>query len=240
MAETGNKIPEDISLKLAIFDFDGTLFPKDTLPFMLSEWKKQYSKIKYFRMYSSLILLYIKYKILKKRSGGAQQQSREQVKITAMEKFYKIFSGMTETEVGEFMRKCAADAAGLLNASVAEEISKARAQGFHTVLLSGAFENFLKYIGEYLKMDTVIGTKMNFKDGVFDPGTKPVVVTGELKLQRIRECFGGETVDWQASRAYADSFSDADILQSVGNPAAVHPDAALKVLADEKDWEIIA
>lgn len=35
-------------MKLAIFDFDGTLVPKDALPFVLAQWKKQnYSKIKY-------------------------------------------------------------------------------------------------------------------------------------------------------------------------------------------------
>lgn len=228
-------------MKLAIFDFDGTLFPKDTLPFMLSEWKRQkYSKMKYFRFYSSLIILYIKYKILKNKSTGPHQQSLEQVKITAMEKFYKIFSGMTEKEVGEFMGKCAASAAGLLNSSVTDEIGRARAQGFHTVLLSGAFESFLNYAGERLQMDTVIGTKMHFKDGMFDPDQKPEVVTGELKLVRIQERFGDEEVDWQASRAYADSFSDADILQAVGNPVAVHPDAALKAVAEEKNWEVIS
>lgn len=208
---------------------------------MLAEWKRQkYSKMKYFKMYSSLIILYIKYKILKNRSGGAQQQSREKVKITAMEKVCKIFSGMSEKEVDEFMHKCADAAEGLLNAFVTEEIGKARVQGFHTVLLSGAFENFIKLIGEYLQMDTVIGTKMHFKDGMFDPAAKPEVVTGEIKLERIKECFRDETIDWQASRAYADSFSDSDILQAVGQPVAVHPDAALKVLADEKNWEIIA
>ena len=228
-------------MKLAIFDFDGTLFPKDTLPFLLSEWKKQkYSKIKYVKTYSSLILLYIKYKILKNKSANRQQQSREQVKMTAMERFYMMFSGMTEKEVSAFMNKCAGAAAELLNASVVGEIIKAREEGFHTVLLSGAFENFLKYIGEFLHMDFVIGTKMHFKDGMFDPDSKPEVVTGERKLLRINECFGAEEIDWQASRAYADSYSDADILNAAGNPVAVHPDAALKAVAAEKNWEIIA
>ena len=27
-------------MKLAIFDFDGTISPQDTLPFLLKQWKK--------------------------------------------------------------------------------------------------------------------------------------------------------------------------------------------------------
>ncbi len=227
-------------MKLAVFDFDGTLFPRDTLPFLLSEWKRQrYSKWRYFRSYSSLILLYIRYKILKNKSGGAQQQSREQVKLTAMEKFYRIFSGMTEEEVNAFMEKSARAAQLLLDASVVEEIGRARAEGFHTVLLSGAFENFLQYIGEHLGMDNVIGTKMHFINGMFDADYKPEVVTGGLKIERIRTSFPGDRADLQASRAYADSFSDADILGAVGYPVAVHPDAALRELATEKNWIIL-
>ena len=42
-------------LKLAIFDFDGTLVPKDSLPFVLDQWKEQkYLKTKYYRTYFSL------------------------------------------------------------------------------------------------------------------------------------------------------------------------------------------
>jgi hypothetical protein len=48
-----------ILLKLAIFDFDGTLFPKDSLKFLLSEWKRlEYSKLKYYKIFSSLFILF--------------------------------------------------------------------------------------------------------------------------------------------------------------------------------------
>ena len=50
-------------MKLAIFDFDGTLFPYDTLPFLLSQWKKQqYPIIPYLRTLSTVVVLYIQYK----------------------------------------------------------------------------------------------------------------------------------------------------------------------------------
>jgi len=48
-------------MKLAIFDFDGTLFPVETLPFLLSQWKKlKYSKTRYYKTYIFLMPLYLK------------------------------------------------------------------------------------------------------------------------------------------------------------------------------------
>ena len=48
-------------MKLAIFDFDGTMFPNDTLAFLLSEWKKQgYSKKKYYNTIIPVVFLYLK------------------------------------------------------------------------------------------------------------------------------------------------------------------------------------
>jgi phosphoserine phosphatase len=47
-------------VKLAIFDFDGTLFLEDTLPFLLKQWAKfGYSKLKLGIVYASLARLYV-------------------------------------------------------------------------------------------------------------------------------------------------------------------------------------
>lgn len=221
-------------MKLAIFDFDGTLFPNDTLPFLLKQWRRlNYSKTKYIVTYISLISLYIKYK-----SGIKSKFSREQMKLIAVEKFNKIFDNMTEEEFNEYFYKCSKELEGLLNKSIVSEVKDANSNGYHTVLLSGSYDHLLKYIGDFLSIDTVIGTKVHFNKNIYDSSKQLEIISGELKLKKIHEAF--EFVDWEASCAYADSYSDIHILESVGQPIAVNPDTKLKTVAIEQHWRIIS
>ena len=49
----------------------------------------------------------------------------------------------------------------------------------------------------------------------------------------------GWDVDWSASYAYGDSFTDHYMLEMVGNPVAVYPEPKLYALAKEKNWEVL-
>lgn len=222
-------------MKLAIFDFDGTLFPKDTLPFLLSKWKQlKRSRISYYIMFLSFIPLFLRYKLER-----VTKLSREQMKLLAVRKFNRIFNGMTEKELIEYFAICAKEIEGLLNQSIVSEVKKARDEGFHTVLLSGTYDYLLENIGKHLGFDTVIGSKMYFVNGVYSTDKELDIVIGDLKLKKIKEYFSEESVDWEASRAYADGYSDIDLLQAVGNPIAVNPDKKLKPIAIENGWRIM-
>lgn len=222
-------------MKLAIFDFDGTLFPQDTLPFLLSKWKNlKCSRFICYKTYLALIPLFLKYKL-----EIVTKLSREQMKLLAVKKFNTIFTGMTEQELIEYFLICSKEIEGLLNEAVVREVEKARAEGFHTVLLSGTYDYLLNSIGEHLAFDTVIGSKMHFNKGVFDSAKELEIVIGDLKLKKMQERFNKELVDWEASRAYADGYSDLDLLYAVGNPVAVNPDTKLKSIAVEKNWRIM-
>lgn len=223
-------------MKLAIFDFDGTLFKKDTLPFLLTQWKKKkYSRVKYYKAYLSLIGLYIKYKL-----NINSKLTREEMRLIAVEKFNSIFKGMTEKEINEYLLSCSMEIKDFLNESVVEELNRAIKDGYHTVLLSGSYDNFLKHIGLDLGFDTIIGTRMHFDNEYFDYNKELEIVSGELKLHKIKKYFNKEVVNWKESRAYADSQSDEYILKSVGYPVAVNPDNKLKAIASEMNWKIIS
>ncbi|MGD9676904.1 MAG: HAD family hydrolase [Vulcanibacillus sp.] len=222
-------------MKLAIFDFDGTLFPIDTLRFLLSHWKEnKYSKLKYYRSYLLLIGLFMIYKLdIKSRIP------RETIKNKSLQSFNYIFSGMSEDEVIEFLNNCAEGIIELLNPAVVEEVRKAKNEGYHIVLLSGAYELLLHKVADYLEIDTVIGTKMHFIDGVFDYNTKLEIITGSAKLKQLNKNFKDFSIDLESSLAFADSISDIEILKSVGHPVVVNPDDKLKEIAIESGWRII-
>ncbi len=222
-------------MKLAIFDFDGTLFPNDTLAFLLSQWKKQgYSKKKYYNTIIPVMLLYLKYK-----TGMKSKYTREEMRLIAMDRFNRIFTDMSQEEVTAFLDKCFEPIKNRLYPTVVAELKKTQEQGYHTILLSGAYSNVLEGVADHLNIDTLIGTKMHFKDGMFDPDTPLEVVSGPVKYEKIKMYFKDEEVDWAASTAYADSLSDLSILDAVGDPVAVEPDAELKKIALSRDWPIL-
>ena len=219
-------------MKLAVIDFDGTLSPQDTLPFLLKQWKKfGYPRMKRFRVYASVSGLYLRYKL--------GRGSREHIRKEGMRKFTNIFDGMSKKEFREFLQRSSKNILPELSDDIIREIKKAKAAGYHTVLLSGCYETFLKYVGEALGIDTVIGTEMRYKDGHVDLNTPMEIVSGEVKTKRMRAYFQDADVDWAGSTAYADSMSDIGILEMVGKPVAVRPEDDLRKTAEAKGWRII-
>ncbi|HUS84000.1 MAG TPA: haloacid dehalogenase-like hydrolase, partial [Anaerolineales bacterium] len=71
-------------------------------------------------------------------------------------------------------------------------------------------------------------------------GSEFPVCQGRHKVTRL-EAYLRETADirWSKSYAYADSQSDIPLLEAVGFPVAVVPDAFLESYAKERGWEIL-
>lgn len=222
-------------MKLAIFDFDGTLFPKDTLPFLLSRWRYlRCSGLTVFKTYLACIPFYFQYKF-----GLFTTLSREELKLKAVRIFNPVFDGISQKEMQDYFSVCCQEIKGLLNPTVLKEVQKAREEGFHTIILSGSYQDFLQKIGDLIGFDTVIGSEMYYRDGIFDSKVELDIIIGEMKMKKIMERFGQEQVNWEASRAYADGYSDLDLLLAVGQPIVVNPDSKLKPIAIEKGWKVL-
>lgn len=219
---------------LAIFDFDGTLLTVDTLPYLLRLWRVlKYPRLRMWRIYALIGGLYIRFKLSANSKAG-----REQMKKTALQKFTRIFAGMTKQQVGEFFDRCTQPILDKLNPAVVRELEDAKARGCHTVILSGCYEDLLRRVGDCLGVDTVLGTEMYFNGGIADVRRPMDIGTGVDKVRRIRAAFGNKA-DYEASYAYADSISDMPILELVGHPVAVVPDAGLKEAAEQRRWPVI-
>lgn len=46
-------------------------------------------------------------------------------------------------------------------------------------------------------------------------------------------------MDWEASYAYADNETDAEMMGLVGNPVGVNPDSKLKECCEEQGWTVL-
>lgn len=222
-------------MKLAIFDFDGTLFPQDTLPFLLREWHREGRSLRrLIAAYSSVGGLYVNYKL-----GNTHRMSREMMRRTALQRVTRIFTGMSEAEISSFFRENAELIVPQLRPSVLEELRRSKEAGFHTVLLSGGYETLMEHVGKSIGIDTVIATALYYENGTVDTQRELDIVCGDGKADRLNAAFVDKPVDWAESAAYADSYSDLPILYMVGNPVAVCPDRELAAMLPGLGWRVI-
>lgn len=219
-------------MKLAIFDFDGTLFLKDTLPVLGREWIRQKrSRSRYILIYLSIMPLVLLY-----RAGLI---SREKMKYQAIKRFNRLFTKMSREEIKKFFAEAYPYMEKYFNSQIRKEVELSRSEGFHSVLLSGAYAELMKIVARELEIDTVLAAELSFRDGVFDHTGEIAFVDGESKLSLLQKAFVQEEVDWQASRSYADSYSDLAVMEIVGEPVAVNPDFQLYAHARKNAWRVI-
>ncbi|MEC9488911.1 MAG: HAD family hydrolase [Halanaerobium sp.] len=222
-------------MKLAIFDFNGTIFPRETLTFLLQQWyHHKYPRRKLIASLTSLLPLFARYKI-QTRTG----EDRRRMEIEAVRRFANIFTGMSREQIGEFFSLAAISAEQYFNQQIIERIAASKKNNYHTVLLSGAFLPLLVEIGNKLNFDTIIGSELSYNGDIFDPEYQPKIISGPAKLDKLKQVFGDQKIDWEDSCAYADSGHDLFLLEAVGKPYPVDPDEQLELLAKEKEWEII-
>ncbi len=219
-------------MKLAIFDFDGTLFMRDTLPFLGEEWVRQgRPRHRYIITYLSIMPILILYKL-----GTV---SRARMKYQAMKKFQKMFVKLSEKQVKEFFQQSYPALTRYYNPEVLAEIKRAKSEGFHLVLLSGAYALLLNLVAEDLEIDTVIGAELYFENETINYDRDISFVDGENKLALLKEVFTGQEVDWKLSRSYGDSYDDLLVLEIAGEAVVVNPENKLLDYAQDNDWRVI-
>jgi HAD superfamily phosphoserine phosphatase-like hydrolase len=116
-----------------------------------------------------------------------------------------------------------------------------QAEGHCVVIASGTFTPSLELLGGRLGVKDLIGTGVEIRGGRYTGRSVPPIIKGADKLSRIREHLekSGLPVDWKASFAYGDSYSDREFMQLTGHPVAVFPEHKLRDFAAAQKWEII-
>jgi HAD superfamily hydrolase (TIGR01490 family) len=106
-------------------------------------------------------------------------------------------------------------------------------------IVSAASQEMVEVLAPVLAMEGAIGTRSEVLDGVYTGRLDGPFVYGEGKATALRELAAAERYDLEASYAYSDSISDLPMLEAVGHPVAVNPDAELTELARREGWEIL-
>jgi HAD superfamily hydrolase (TIGR01490 family) len=119
------------------------------------------------------------------------------------------------------------------------EIEFHKSKNARIVILSSALTFVCHELAVYLKIDDVICSELEVRDGYLTG--KPVghICFGEEKAVRLQEYCIINNSPQSDAWYYADSISDLPALKEVGNPVCVNPDKKLKKTAIEKNWKIL-
>ncbi|MGD8402320.1 MAG: HAD-IB family hydrolase [Anaerolineales bacterium] len=218
----------------ALFDCDGTLFAaqygRGLMKYSSANGRRGIARA----YYVSLVLPYLlnKYLLL-----GDEPFNR-----TVTSRLAWMVKGLTEKEFDSTSEWILQEhALPTERSEVVVRLRDHQAKGHVILLVSGWLTPSLILLGAHYKADGVVGTKLEMKDGRYTGRIIPPVITGVDKDLYAREFFTNNNleIDWESSYAYADSMTDTELFEMVGNPVAVYPDEKLQNLATFRDWEII-
>lgn len=223
-------------IKLAIFDFDGTMIKEESLPLMVKYWGTLgYSKTKKCKLLTKILKDLIVYK-----SKLNKNYKKQEFRTSAMMHFLELFEGMSQDEINDYFYKCFEIMKDLFLESILLELNSYRQQGYTTVILSGGFKPYIDIVGKHFGFDYIIASQLNFgADNMLDYNNPVHVNMGRSKADQIRNIFKECEIDWEESIALADSYYDIDIFEMVGTPIVVNPDDRLKEIAMDREWRII-
>jgi HAD superfamily hydrolase (TIGR01490 family) len=112
--------------------------------------------------------------------------------------------------------------------------------GRRVYIVTAAAHELAEKLSQVMGFDGAIGSHLSeVRDGCYTGRATGAFIYGEAKALAVREIAERDGVDLSASYAYSDSASDRPMLELVGHPVAVNPDAELAALAAEHGWEVI-
>jgi HAD superfamily hydrolase (TIGR01490 family) len=118
-------------------------------------------------------------------------------------------------------------------------IEEHKANGRDVVIVSSSGEEVVGPIGEMVGADHVIATRMVVRDGRYT-GKIGFYAYGANKASAIVAHAERMGYDLGACYAYSDSATDLPMLAVVGHPTVVNPDRALRKVALQRGWPVLA
>ncbi|MEI6406237.1 MAG: HAD-IB family hydrolase [Actinomycetes bacterium] len=93
-------------------------------------------------------------------------------------------------------------------------------------------------IAKRLGLTGALGTIAEVKDGKYTGKMIGKLLHGKEKALAIKALAGEKNIDLSSSYAYSDSHHDLPLLEAVGHPRAINPDALLQIRAIRDNWPI--
>jgi HAD superfamily hydrolase (TIGR01490 family) len=107
-------------------------------------------------------------------------------------------------------------------------------------ILTAASQEMADLLARVLAFDGGLGSRSEIVDGRYTGRPAGPFNYREGKVIAMRDVAERDGIDLAASYAYSDSESDLPMLRAVGSAVVVNPDAALRRIALQEGWEVVA
>lgn len=113
-------------------------------------------------------------------------------------------------------------------------------EGRPVYIVTAASEGLAEVLATVLAFDGALGSNLGeIVDGVYTGRAGGRFLYGPAKAVAISELAVRENIDLSQSYAYSDSVSDLPMLEVVGHPVVVNPDAELLERAQADGWQVL-
>jgi HAD superfamily hydrolase (TIGR01490 family) len=118
--------------------------------------------------------------------------------------------------------------------------------GHRIVFVTGSLREIVAPFARRLEEHLGLGESIRVEAAALEEGSGAFTgrlagapVSGLEKASRARRVAEEESLDLARSHAYGDSMADLPLLETVGRPAAVNPEARLRRLARARGWPVL-
>jgi HAD superfamily hydrolase (TIGR01490 family) len=111
-------------------------------------------------------------------------------------------------------------------------------EGVEVYLVTAAPEDMATLIAKRLGLTGALGSRAEIKDGLYTGQMNGPLLHGKEKAVAVRQLAADKGFDLENCLAFSDSNNDLPLLQCVGHPSAINPDALLGLRAMAEGWPI--
>jgi len=173
---------------------------------------------------------------LRFRLRGATDRDTDEL----VEQIRGLLAGVPERSLKRMVPDLLAGILPRIYPEMLEEVRAHQDAGRPAFIVSAAGHGVVELLADVLDMEGGIGSRYEVApDGTYTGELVGGLNYGELKIAPMRRFAAEHELDLETSWAYSDSVSDLPMLELVGNPVAVNPDAELARIARERGWRVM-
>lgn len=151
----------------------------------------------------------------------------------------KPIKGLSKEKVGIFVDEFIKKHIKNLTDNLTKELLDEAKLADKVLIASGSHDFLVRAIGNFLGINSIIGTPVGIKDDIFSGKLSGEPTFAEGKVRAVEKWCSQNNQKIEESVFYSDSINDLPMFEACGLPIVVDPDEKLKKISKERSYKII-